>query len=66
MDEKLTRRELLGVGTAVGGMALGGSVLGATSILAETHPSTELPWPYKKLNTKKVYERAYESAWADG
>lgn len=64
MDKKFTRRSILNIGSAVGGLAVGGSILGAANIMSETKPSAALPWPWKEINPADIQERAYQSAWA--
>lgn len=66
MENKMNRRDMLGVTAAVGGAAAGASILGATTLMAATPASTTLPWPYLKLKVAKVTERAYESSWKYG
>ncbi len=64
---KLSRREFLvgASGFAAGatvGAALGGGLLGLApkAEAAETAKAPAWPWPYKKLNSKIVAQRAYE------
>jgi hypothetical protein len=64
METKLTRRTILSIGTAVGGLAVGGSILGAANIVSATKPPTALPWPWKEVKPADIQERAYQSAWA--
>ncbi len=64
METKLTRRSILNLGTAVGGLAVGGSILGAANIMSAPKPSTALPWTWKEIKPEDVQERAYQSAWA--
>jgi len=64
MEKKITRRAILSAGTAIGGIAIGGSILGAANILSATKPASALPWPWKEINPDEIQERAYQSAWA--
>jgi hypothetical protein len=64
MEMKITRRAILNIGTAVGGLAVGGSILGAANIMSATKTATALPWPWKEINPADIQERAYQSAWA--
>jgi hypothetical protein len=64
MKAKLTRRAILNIGTSAGGLAVGGSILGAASILSATRTPAALPWLWKQIEPADIQERAYQSAWA--
>jgi hypothetical protein len=64
MEMKITRRAILNVGTVVGGLAVGGSILEAANIMSATKTATALPWPWKEIKPADIQERAYQSAWA--
>jgi hypothetical protein len=59
MTRKITRRAILNTGA----VALGGSILSASS-LASASKRAVIPWPWKELKPAEVQERAYQSAWA--
>lgn len=55
---------MLNIGTAAGGLAIGGAILGAAGIRSETKTATTLPWPWREIKPEEIQERAYQSAWA--
>jgi DnaJ-class molecular chaperone len=65
MEMKITRRAILNVGTVVGGLAVGGSILEAANIMSATKTATALPWPWKEIKPADIQERAYQSTWAN-
>jgi hypothetical protein len=64
MEAKITRRSILSIGTTVGGLAVGGSILGAGNFMSATKTTTTLPWPWREMKPTDVQERAYQAAWA--
>jgi len=64
MEKKFTRRSILNMGAAAGGIAVGGAILGAAGMRSAPKPSTALPWPWKTMDPDDVQERAYQSAWS--
>lgn len=63
MEKKIPRRTILGFGSALGGVALCGSIIKAENSAAAPAPSTVLPWAWKTIDPADVRERAYQSAW---
>lgn len=64
MGTKLTRRSVLGIGAAAGGLAVGGSLLGSANRSSETGSAAALPWRWREIRPEEIRERAYQSAWA--
>jgi hypothetical protein len=64
METKISRRAILNIGAAVGGLAVGGSILGASNTMSATKKAAPLPWPWREIKPADVQERAYQSAWA--
>jgi hypothetical protein len=64
METKISRRKILSFGSAVGGVAVGSSILGATRFMAAPPPPTALPWPWREIEPSDIQERAYQSAWS--
>ncbi len=64
MGKKITRRAILSIGTAAGGLAVGGAILGAANFQSAASTKTPLPWPWKEIKPADIRERAYRSAWA--
>jgi hypothetical protein len=64
MRNRITRRTILSVGTAAGGLAVCGSILGAANIMSATKTTVALPWLWKAINPEDIRERAYQSAWS--
>jgi hypothetical protein len=63
MKKMISRRAILGVGSAAGYAAIGGSILKGANFMSSS-PATALPWPWKKIDPAEIQERAYQSAWA--
>ncbi len=64
METKISRRTILNMGTAIGGLAVGGSILGAVDVASTAKAATALPWAWKEIKPADIQERAYQSAWA--
>lgn len=59
MAKKITRREVMRIGGVAGAAAVAAGVTGYDYAKA-TNPA-DFPWPYKKINVKKMQKRAYEN-----
>jgi hypothetical protein len=64
MEKKISRRAVLGVGSAVGCALIGGSILKGAGSQPASPSAPALPWPWKKIDPAEIQERAYQSAWA--
>ncbi len=64
MGKKITRRTILNLSSAIGGLAVGGAIVGSANIMSASKPATTLPWDWKEINPADIQERAYQSAWA--
>ena len=63
MKMKISRREILGVGSIAGCAAIGGSMLKGVKIAAASPSAAALPWSWEKIDPAEIQERAYQSAW---
>ena len=63
MEMKISRREILGVGSVAGCAAIGVSILKGTNVATASPSVTALPWAWKKIDPAEIQERAYQSAW---
>ncbi|MBN2318776.1 MAG: C-GCAxxG-C-C family protein [Acidobacteria bacterium] len=63
MKMKLSRREILGVGSVAGCAAIGGSILKGANFATASPSAAALPWSWKKIDPAEIQERAYQSAW---
>jgi len=64
MTKKLSRREMLSAGSIAGLTLIGAGVSGYA--VGKEPASTEFPWTYKKLRTKKTSTRGYKDYFQAG
>ena len=60
MRTEITRRKMLQMGCA----AVGGTILGKATAIAETKVPGSVPWAWRTIEPESIQERAYQSAWA--
>jgi hypothetical protein len=63
MKMKISRREILGVGSVAGCAVIGSSILKSATFVGPSPSVEALPWPWKKMDPAEIQERAYQSAW---
>lgn len=66
MSEKMTRRDVLSTGVIAGATIVGAGVTGVALNGSAEAKKMAYPWPYVKLNSKKVAERAYKDYFSGG
>ncbi len=60
---KISRRGILGIGSAAGCAAIGVSLFKGANIATASPSVAALPWPWKSMDPAEIQERAYQSAW---